>query len=157
MTAKVTSLKPPTSAGLCESTSVAEAAQLRVAGEHLEEVAREQRRLVAAGAGADLDEHVLVVVGVALDHRQADLLGELLELAGRLGDDPPQLLVVAVGEQLAGALEVVVERPPARRELVGGLELAVLAADRRVALAVGDHVRVRHLPLEVGEPLLDLA
>ena len=54
-----------------------EAALLRVAGQHLEQVAREQRRLVAAGPGADLDQHVLVVVGVALDHRQADLLPEL--------------------------------------------------------------------------------
>ena len=90
----------------------AEAALLGVAGEHLVEVAREQRRLVAPGAGADLDEDVLVVVGVALDHRQADRLGELLEPGRSLGDDPAQLLVLVVGEQLAGPLEVVVERPP---------------------------------------------
>ena len=37
-----------------------------------------------------------------------------------------------------------------------GLELAVLAADRGVALAIADHLRVRHLALELGEPLLDL-
>jgi hypothetical protein len=36
------------------------------------------------------------------------------------------------------------------------LELAVLAADRRVAIAVGDHLRVGHLPLELREPLFDL-
>ena len=50
------------------------AARLGVAGEHLEQVAGEQRGLVAPGPGADLDDHVLVVVGVALDHRQADLV-----------------------------------------------------------------------------------
>ena len=84
-----------------------EAALLRVAGEHLVQVAREQRGLVAARAGADLDDHVLVVVGVALDHRQADLLLELAQPLRRLGDDRAQLRVVAVlGEQLLGALEV---------------------------------------------------
>ena len=65
-----------------------EAALLGVAGEHVEEVAGEQRRLVAAGAGADLDDHVLVVVGVALDHRQAQLVLERAQLLGRLGDEP---------------------------------------------------------------------
>ena len=39
---------------------------------------------------------------------------------------------------------------------MGGLELAVLAPDRGVALAIGDHVGVGHLPLELGEPSLDL-
>ena len=64
-----------------------EAALLGVAGEHLVEVAGEQRRLVAPGPGADLDQDVLGVVGVALDHRQADLLLELLEPRRRLVDD----------------------------------------------------------------------
>ena len=90
------------------------AAPLRVAGEHLVEVAGEQSRLIAAGAGPDLDDHVLVVVRVALDHRQADLLGELLEPAGGVGDAPCLSLrvVPVLGEQLAGALEVVIERQP---------------------------------------------
>ena len=119
MIAKVTSLKPPTSARRLREHLGREAALLGVAGEHLVEVAGEQRRLVAAGAGADLDQHVLVVVRVALDHRQADLLLELLEPRRRLVDDRAQLRVVAVlGEQLAGALEVVraasATRPRAR-------------------------------------------
>ena len=94
----------------------AEAALLGVAGEHLVEIAGEQGRLVAPGPGTDLDEDVLVVVGVALDHRQADLLGELLEPGRGLGDDPAQLLVLVVGEQLAGTFEIVVERPPLARQ-----------------------------------------
>ena len=119
MTAKVTSLKPPTSAADCESDLGREAALLGVAGQHLVEVAGEQRRLVAAGPGADLDQDVLGVVGVALDHRQADLLFELLEPRRRLLDDLAQLRVLAVlGEQLAGPFEVVLQRratrPPAR-------------------------------------------
>ena len=158
MIAKVTSLKPPTSAGDCESDLGREAALLRVAGEHLVEVAGEQRRLVAAGPGADLDDHVLVVVGVALDHRQADLLLELLEPRRRLGDHRPQLRVVAVlGEQLPGALEVVAAACATRAaSSLRRLELAVLAPDLGVALAVGDHLGVGHLPLELGEAALDL-
>ena len=54
-----------------------EAAPLGVAGEHPVEVAGPEPGLVAAGAALDLDDHVLVVVGVALDHREADLLLEL--------------------------------------------------------------------------------
>ena len=133
------------------------AALLRVAGEHLEQVAGEQGRLVATRAGADLDDHALVVVRVALDHRQADLLLELAQPFGRLGDQPPQLLVLAVlGEQLLRPLEVAAQLPPRRDQLVRRLELAVLAPDLGVALAVGDHLGIRHLPLELGEPLLDL-
>ena len=60
------------------------AAPLRVPGEHLEEVAREERRLVAACARPDLHDHVLVVVGIALDRRQADLLRQLLQPGRRL-------------------------------------------------------------------------
>ena len=89
------------------------ASVLGVAGEHLVEVAGEQGRLVPARAGAELDDHVLLVVGIRLDHRQADRLLELLDPGGRLVDDRAQLRVVAVlGEQLAGALQVVTERPP---------------------------------------------
>ena len=64
-----------------------EAPPLGVAGEHLVEVAGEQRRLVAAGTRPDLDDHVLLVVGIALDHRQPDLLAEPLQLGGGLGHD----------------------------------------------------------------------
>ena len=134
-----------------------EPALLGVAGQHLVEVAREQGRLVAAGAGPDLDDHVLVVVRVALDHRQADLLLELLEPGRRIGEDLAQLLVLAaLVEQLARSLEVVAKPSPLQRQGVRALELAELAPDRGVALAVADHPRVAHLSLELGEPLLEL-
>ena len=59
------------------------AAALGVLGEHPVEVARPQARLVAAGAALDFDDHALLVVGVALDHRHADLLLELLDPLAR--------------------------------------------------------------------------
>jgi hypothetical protein len=43
----------------------APALALGVAGVHAQQVAGKQRRLVAAGAGADLEEDVALVVGVA--------------------------------------------------------------------------------------------
>ena len=55
-----------------------EAAPLRVAREHPEEIAREERGLVAAGSRPDLDDHVLRVVRVVLQHRETQLLLELL-------------------------------------------------------------------------------
>ncbi len=77
--------------------------------------------------------------------------------AGRVGDDALELGVVGVlGDHLAGAGEVVGERRVLGRELAGGLQGPVLAPDLGVALAVGDHVRVRHLTLELGEAILDL-
>jgi hypothetical protein len=133
------------------------AALLGVASQHLEQVAREQRRLVAAGAGADLDDHVLGIVGIALDHRQADLVLERAQAVGRLGDQAPQLLVVAVlREQLARPLEVAPELAPLAGQLPRRLELAVLATDLGVALPVGDHLRIRHLSLELLKALLNL-
>ena len=77
-----------------------EALGLRVARVHARQLAGEDAGLVAAGAGADLDDHVLGVVRVAGEGIGADLLGELVEqpaavdelLLGHLAQ-----LVVAVG------------------------------------------------------------
>jgi hypothetical protein len=88
---------------------------------------------------------------------EANLLFEPFQLLRRLLDQLRELRVLAVfGKQLAGALEVVLERPVARRQRLRRLQLAVLAPDVRVALALADHRRVGHLRLELGEARLDL-
>ncbi len=133
------------------------AAALGVAGEHPVEVARPQARLLAAGAALDFDDHALVVVGVALDHRQADLLLELLDPPARRAELLAHLRVLAhLREQLLGAGGVVLSQAPLLRELRCGLELAVGATDFGVALPVGDHLGVGHLRAELGEARLDL-
>ena len=134
-----------------------EAAPLGVAGEHAVQVARPQAGLLAARAAADLDDHVLVVVGVALDHREADLLLEALDPLARVVELRAQLgVLAALVEQLLRALGVRAREPPLLRELGGGRELVEQAAGVGVALAVPDHLGVRHLRLRVGEARLDL-
>ena len=129
-----------------------------VAGQHLVEVAGEQRRFVATGAGPDLDDHVLVVVGVRLDHRQADLFFELAPDA-REPPEPPSR-----SSRRPRPLRAARGRPRGRRSECGTRstsalarsDLAVLATDLGVTLPVRDHRGIAHLPLELGEPRLDL-
>jgi hypothetical protein len=103
---------------------------LRVAGEHLVEVARPDARLVAPGAGADLHDDVLLVVGVALDHREAELLLQALDTSPRHLELLAHLRVVALVEQLLRALGVGGGEPPLRRERGGGRELPDTASRR---------------------------
>ena len=134
-----------------------EAAALPVAGQHPVQVAGEQPGLVATGAGADLDDDVLVVSGVRLDHREPDLLLELGESHLRRAQHLAELGVVAVlGEQLAGTGGVVGRAPVLLRELVCWLQVAVSAAHVRVAGTVADDVRIGHLLRQFAEARLDL-
>ena len=129
---------------------------LGVAGEHAVEVAGEQAGLVAARAGADLDDHVLLVVGVALDHREADLLVQRLD---------PLARAVAISRS-SGSLpssssssRAPASSSTARRHSAASfaaLEARVRAPDLGVALAVPDHLGVRHLALQLREARLDL-
>ena len=80
-----------------------------------------------------------------------------VETRRSLGQDVLELGVVAVlGEELASALEIVLEREPFLRQLVRGLQLPVLAPDRGRALAVRVKRGIGQLPLELGETALDL-
>ena len=121
-----------------------EAAALGVAREHAVDVARPERRLVAADALADLDDHVLAVGRVGLDERELELLLEPLEPFLELGQ---QLAQVGVGTR---GLGVVASLAPLLRELVRRLELLQPPADLgRLAVVVEDG--------RVGHPLLRLA
>src|ERR1019366_643219 len=134
-----------------------EAEPLGVAAEHPVHVARPQAGFLTTGATLDLDEHVLVVVGVARDHRQAQLLLECGDLLARVAQHLAQLLVIGpVGQQLLRAGGVILRVPPFDRQPGRGLQLAVRATDLGVALAIGDHRGIDHLACELGEALLDL-
>src|ERR1700733_6259715 len=62
-----------------------EAEALGVARRHALEAAGPETPRIPAGAALNLDENVLVVVGVARDHRDADLLLELGDPLARRG------------------------------------------------------------------------
>ena len=134
-----------------------EAAPLGVAAEHPVEVAGEQSGLFPAGSLAHLHDHVLLVVGIALDHREPDLLVELAQPRFRALEQLAQLRVIAVlGEQLARAGGIVGGLAVFPRELMSGLELPVGAPNLRVALPVPDHLGVRHLVRKLAETSFDL-
>ena len=82
--------------------SVLEAEAVGVAGVHVVELAREEGRLVAAGAGPDFDDDVFVVVRVAVDELGPDALGEVFDpLLGipRFGREKlPLLRVLGLGD-----------------------------------------------------------
>ena len=54
-----------------------EAASLGIATEHSIQISGEEAGFVAARPRPDLDDHVLLVGGICLDHRQAERLSEL--------------------------------------------------------------------------------
>ena len=130
-----------------------EALRLGVAREHAGQIAGEQGGLVAARAGADLDDHVLGVVGVAGEHAAADLLAELVEQPAAVAElllrELAQLIVavaVAVaGEDLLGAGDVPLGLAIALHQLVRLGELGVAARRLGVARPVAEHVGVGEL------------
>ena len=115
---------------------------------HPEQVAGEQRRLLAALPRLDLQDHVLAVVGVAGQQQLAQLLGERagppLQL-GRLGRERRVL-----AGQLAGGAQVALHR----LQLAGGVrdrgELRVAPAQPPGQALVGVHAGVGQPPLQVG-------
>ena len=130
---------------------------------HLVQVAGKDGGLVAAHAGADLDDGVLVVVGVGRDEKELDVVlerGELLLVRGDVVLEHG--LLVGVGglvEHLLGGLDVV----EGAQVLLGlGHELGlagVLLGQARVLLGVGDDGRVDELGLKLlvgGDDLFEL-
>ncbi len=85
---------------------------LRVALVHPQQVAGPQRRLVTAGGGPQLDDHVLVVVGVLGDEHHLEFGLECGEPFGLLGGDALQvdahLRIVLAGEQVLGVAQLLV-------------------------------------------------
>jgi len=130
---------------------------------HGEEVSREDARLVAAHAGADLDDGVLLVIGVTGDEHDLDLVLEAWDL-GLVGDDVllEHLLLARVtglalhlfrGVDVVEGLDVL---PRLGHEI--GL-VGVLLGDARVFLGIGSDGWVAHLLLKLlicGNELLKL-
>jgi hypothetical protein len=121
---------------------------LGVAQVHPEQVAGEQRRLLAALTGLDLQDHVLAVVGVARHQQLAQLVLQRAFARRQLGRLGGERLVLA--GQLAGRRQVAL----GGLELVRGLrdpgQLRVPAAEPPGQRLVGVHGRVGELALQLG-------
>src|SRR5207245_2945590 len=132
------------------------AAPLRVAAVHAEQLRGEQRRLVAPGAGAYLEDDVLLVVRIPGKEQGAQL---------RLQEIPPgfqslellpghrlHLLVAQKRLGLADLPQDVLELAELRDDL---LELGVALGRLAVTLLVGDEGRIAHLAGQRSELRLD--
>ena len=128
------------------------AAPLAEALVHLIEVAGKDGGLVAAHARADLDDGVLLVVGVGRDEQELDVVlerGELGLVGGDVLLEHGLLVGVRLVQHLLGGVDVV-ERPEVLAGLGHELGLAgVLLGEARVLLGVGDHGGVHELLLEL--------
>ena len=108
------------------------AAALGEAHVHAEQICGKQRRLVAAGAGPDLDDRVAVIKGVRRREELGELGREAVDVrtkpldvaAGQLGQ-----LGVLVGEHFASLRQLPLEALQALVRQANGLELGVLAAE----------------------------
>ena len=116
---------------------------LRIAAVHAEQVAGEQRRFVAAGAGADLEEDVALVVGVL---RQQPPLQ--LGSPDRSSRSRPCRISASASSRISGSAAIVLRRLrcPRSRPAIGAVELdhrrdlGVLARQLAVVVQVRGHV-----------------
>jgi hypothetical protein len=135
-------------------------APLDEAGVHAHQVGREQRRLVAPGPGAHLDDARPVVERVPRDEQRleralgaGDLVGEALDLAARLGRE---LGVVGAGELLGlGELALRALQPARLRHDLR--QPRVLAPQLGETLGVARRVRVAESALDLVGALHRLA
>jgi hypothetical protein len=130
------------------------ALRLGVARVHPIEVGREQPGLVAAGARPDLDDDVLVVVGVRRQHHDLEFVFErllaLLELGELLAGELAHLGIALGAHDLLGVRDVI-EHADVCRDRVGERRHArVLLGEAGVRLLIGED-------LGVAEPLGELA
>ena len=109
-----------------------------------------ERRLVAADALADLDDHVARVVGIGRDERDLQLLLDLREASLETRQHLGELGVVARGREVGAQLA------PFLRELPGALELLQPPAGLASGHAVGEDGRVGHPLLRVRMRALEL-
>ena len=157
------SLKPPSPVALELRISTLQPPRLGVARVHAEELGGEQARLVAAGAGADLEDDVAVVVRVA---RQQQELQLLLERVGLCASDAGQLLLRQLAHLVVGVVE---QRLRARPRSAPATLLPRRGSARRSPrwptrslaslrelLAVADHLGVGQQRLELVVALLDV-
>ena len=133
----------------------------RIALVHAEQVAGEQRGLVAAGPGADFQNHVALVHRVLRDQRDADLLRErgAFFLQRRLlgfGERAHLRIGRGVGEHRVEIGDLALRGAVGRDRLHQRLQLGELARQPHIGVALGtggelglDRLEARHQRIEL--------
>ena len=158
-TSAITSFIPPIPVVLDDQDLDLPAAPLGVARVHAEELRGEQRGLVATRAGADLEDDVALVVGIARHEQHLQALVERVEPGfdrGQLAARHLANLGVGVLQQLAVLRHVALETLPLAIALDHRLELRALARQLGVLATVGDDRRVGDETLQLLVPPFDL-
>jgi hypothetical protein len=133
-------------------------APLRVAQVHAQDLGGEEARLVAAGAGANLEDHVAVVVLVPGEQQDFELLlqpGELLAQGRQLLLSHLAHVGILVHEQRLVVAHLVADPLELAEGLDQRLELVALLGHLGEAGAVGDDLRVAQVGRQPFEFLLD--
>ena len=120
---------------------------------HLKKIAGKDGGLVAAGSGADLNDGVLLIVGVARDKHELDVFLKLGKLGLVVGDVLLEHgLLIRIGgvvQHLLGGLDVIERREVlARRRHQCGL-VRILLVEAGELLDIGCHRRVGELLFEL--------
>ena len=148
----MTRLKPPRSDGCEPSTSNFQPMRAGVAPVHLEQVAGEEVGLLAALGTPDLDDDVLVVVGVARQQQHLSSSSSRSMVASPASISAPRISrssPSASAKISLGGVEVRLALEQAAVAHDDLFELLVAPGHRRVARLVGEH-------LGVGQARLDL-
>ncbi len=121
----------------------APAPRLGIARVHAEELGGEEARLLAAGAGADLEQHAAIVVRVARQQQHLQLGFErvVLELqAGKLLEREGADVLVGIVQKRLVALDLLLQLLPRPIAMDDLLDSRTLLAELRELFAVGDDV-----------------
>ena len=122
---------------------------------HARQIPSKNAGFVAAGAGANLDENVPVVVGVAGKHQLGkfafEFAGTVAERARLVLREFPQLAVALVREAIAGR-NLAFGLPKASECLYRGLELRALLNERGVSRLIEGARGMREFGFDFVEP-----
>ena len=124
---------------------------LRVPRVHPVQVRREQSRLVAARAGAYLDDNVLVVVRILRHKRKLQVALRCLVARLQLGDllarQLDHLLVALIAQHLAQVVQLRRQRTGGARQLDHLAYLCLLARQPLDSSVVNGNIRIGHQPI----------
>ena len=126
---------------------------------HAENLGGEERSLVAASAGADFEDDVLLVVGILGEEQDLQFFFESLPARLERGDfflgHGAQVCIVA-GKELAGIIEALADLLEFAEPFYGRFDFAKLLGDFLIALVVVEDLGQSELGLEVAVALLHL-